>query len=157
MKTLMGGGMFHYLQSIQAYISPPIAAVFLLGLFIKRINARGAIVSLWVGFVLGVSRLVTEFMAKEGVIQVTDGSLLQLMLGINFLHYALFLFIICGLILFLVSLTSPQQSDNQLELVTYKRVTAGQSQGTSADFWLTILLIVGVLILWVLFSPWGLA
>ena len=35
MESLMGGGIFHYLQSVQAYISPPIAAVFLLGLFFK--------------------------------------------------------------------------------------------------------------------------
>lgn len=30
--------LFLYLQSIQAYISPPIAAVFLLGIFIKRLK-----------------------------------------------------------------------------------------------------------------------
>ena len=39
MKSLMGGGIFHYLQSVQAYISPPIAAVFLFGLLYKWINA----------------------------------------------------------------------------------------------------------------------
>ena len=33
-----------YLQSVQAYISPPIAAVFLLGVFWKRLNGQGAIV-----------------------------------------------------------------------------------------------------------------
>jgi SSS family solute:Na+ symporter len=148
MRTLMGGGMFHYLQSIQAYISPPIAAVFLLGLFIKRINARGAIVSLWAGFALGVSRLV---------IQIEDGSFLQMMLGINFLHYALFLFLVCGVILILVSLTAPQQSEEQLKLVTYKRTPSVKGEGYSTDFWLTLLLIGCVIFLWVLFSPWGLA
>jgi solute:Na+ symporter, SSS family len=157
MRTLMGGGMFHYLQNIQAYISPLIAAVFLLGLFIKRINARGAIVSLWSGFVLGVSRLVTEYMAKEGMIQIEDGSFMQLFLGINFLHFALFLFLICGAILILASLTSPQQSEEQLKLVTYKHTPSVKGEAYSVDFWLTILLIGCVIFLWVLFSPWGLA
>jgi solute:Na+ symporter, SSS family len=157
MKTLMGGGMFHYLQSIQAYISPPIAAVFLLGLFIRRINARGAIVSLWAGFVLGVSRLVTEFLAKEGVIQIEEGSMLDAMLSINFLHYALFLFLFCALVLILVSLTAPQQSDAQLKLVTYQKHSKEKSVGYSTDLWLTLLLIAAVLGLWILFSPWGLA
>jgi solute:Na+ symporter, SSS family len=157
MKTLMGGGMFHYLQSIQAYISPPIAAVFLLGLFIRRINARGAIVSLWAGFVLGVSRLVTEFLAKEGVIQIEEGSMLDAMLSINFLHYALFLFLFCALVLILVSLTAPQQSDSQLKLVTYQKHSKEKSVGYSTDLWLTLLLIAAVLGLWMLFSPWGLA
>jgi len=35
-----------YLQSVQAYISPPIAAVFLLGVFWRRINGQGALASL---------------------------------------------------------------------------------------------------------------
>jgi SSS family solute:Na+ symporter len=76
MKSLMGGGIFHYLQSVQAYISPPIAAVFLFGLFYKWINAKGAIVSLWVGFAVGVFRLVAEFLSNEGTIQVNEGSFL---------------------------------------------------------------------------------
>lgn len=157
MKTLMGGGMFHYLQSIQAYISPPIAAVFLLGLFIKRINARGAIFALWSGFVLGVTRLITEFMAKEGVINVEEGSILHTLLSINFLHYALFLFLFCAVILILVSLTAPQQSDEQLKLVTYQKQRGEKSTGFKTDLWLTLLLIAAVLGLWILFSPWGLA
>ena len=93
MKSLMGGGIFHYLQSVQAYISPPIAAVFLFGLFYKWINAKGAIVSLWLGFIVGVFRLVTEFLSNEGTIVVPQDSLLGLFIGINFLHFALFLFL----------------------------------------------------------------
>ncbi len=152
----MGGGMFHYLQSIQAYISPPIASVYLLGLFIKRINARGAIVSLWSGFVLGVTRLVAEYMAKEGIIVLEKGSLLQRLLDINFLHYALFLFLFCSALLILVSLTAPQQTDEQLKSVTYQR-PVGERTGVNTDLWITILLIVAVLGLWALFSPLGLA
>jgi SSS family solute:Na+ symporter len=148
--------MFHYLQSIQAYISPPIAAVFLLGLFIRRINARGAIVALWLGFLLGVTRLVCEFMAKEGMLQVEEGSLLQTMLDINFLHYALFLFLFCSVVLILVSLTAPQQSDEQLALVTYRK-SEERSPNFKTDLWLTLLLVAGVLVLWVMFSPWWLA
>ncbi|MEO0874432.1 MAG: sodium/solute symporter, partial [Bacteroidota bacterium] len=76
MDALMGGGIFHYLQSIQAYISPPIAAVFLFGLFFKWINARGAIVALWTGFAIGVFRLVMEFMRNNKSIAVApDGAL----------------------------------------------------------------------------------
>ncbi|HEY8460650.1 MAG TPA: sodium:solute symporter, partial [Blastocatellia bacterium] len=49
-----------YLQSVQAYISPPIAAVFLLGVFWKRANGKGAIVSLLLGFALGALRFILE-------------------------------------------------------------------------------------------------
>lgn len=157
MKTLMGGGMFHYLQSIQAYISPPIAAVFLLGLFNRRINARGAIVALWSGFLLGITRLVAEFMAKEGMLEVTSGSLLQTLLSINFLHFALFLFLFCSVILVLVSLTAPQQSAEQLELVTYRKDAAPRSPNFTTDLLLTLFLVAAVLFLWLLFSPCWLA
>ena len=53
----ISGQLYVYLQSVQAYISPPIAAVFLLGVFWKRVNSAGAIASLATGFVLGAARL----------------------------------------------------------------------------------------------------
>src|SRR5688500_1231111 len=59
MRTI-SGQLYQYLQSVQAYISPPIAAVFLLGLFWRRVNAQGAMAALLLGFVLGMARLVAE-------------------------------------------------------------------------------------------------
>ena len=45
---------------MQAYIAPPIAAVFFLGVFVKRINAYGCMAGLISGFVLGMGRLIAE-------------------------------------------------------------------------------------------------
>ena len=42
-EKLAGGTMYSYLQNVQSYIAPPITAVFLLGIFSKRVNANGAI------------------------------------------------------------------------------------------------------------------
>ena len=157
MKSLMGGGIFHYLQSVQAYISPPIAAVFLFGLFYKWINAKGAIVSLWLGFIVGTFRLVAEFLSNEGTIVVAEDSLLGLFIGVNFLHFALFLFLFCGSILMLVSkLTLPQPIET-LEMVTFKSRNLRPKFTWSTDMTLTVVLIGLVLMLWTLFSPWGIA
>ena len=52
--------VYIYLQSVQAYISPPIAAVFLVGVFWPRANRSGAIASLVVGAVLGAARFLFE-------------------------------------------------------------------------------------------------
>ena len=153
MKSLMKGGIFHYLQSVQAYISPPIAAVFLFGLFYKWINAKGAIVALWIGFVLGIFRFVFEFLNNEGTIAVEDSSLLGMFLGINFLHFALFLFILCAAILMIVSKMGTPQPVAQLELVTFQKATRKSSFKFSKDTVLTIILIVLVLTLWAVFSP----
>ncbi len=157
MKALMGGGIFHYLQSVQAYISPPIAAVFLFGLFYKWINAKGAIVSLWVGFVVGVFRLVVEFLANEGTIEVAEDSLLGMFLGINFLHFALFLFLFCAFLLMAVSKMSKPQPEESLELVTFQKRSERPKFKWSSDVVLTIVLIVLVLAIWWLFSAWGIA
>ena len=56
----LSGELYTYLQSVQAYIAPPIAAVFFVGLFWPRINAVGAMAALVGGFVLGMGRLVAE-------------------------------------------------------------------------------------------------
>ncbi len=157
MKTLMGGGLFHYLQSVQAYISPPIAAVFLFGLFFKWINAKGAIIALWSGFALGMFRLFTEYMSKEGIIEIEPGSLLYIMLDINFLHYAIFLFIFSVLVLMLFSKLGVSKTYEQLKLVTFNDKELNSKFKWSNDAILTSILILCVLSLWIIFSPWGIA
>ncbi|MFW6089917.1 MAG: sodium:solute symporter [Gemmatimonadota bacterium] len=52
------GSLFKYLQSVLAYISPPIVAVFLLGLFWKRTTATGAFTALIVGLAVSVTLFV---------------------------------------------------------------------------------------------------
>ena len=156
MRALMGGGIFHYLQSVQAYISPPIAAVFLFGLMYKWINAKGAIVALWTGFALGIFRLVTEFLSKEGIIQVADNSLLGMLLSINFLHYAIILFVFSTAVLMVVSKTGTQQAAELLSQVTFQKSEKSKFRWTT-DVILTVVLIALVLILWTIFSSWGIA
>lgn len=157
MRALMGGGIFHYLQSVQAYISPPIAAVFLFGLFYKWINAKGAIVALWTGFVLGIFRLVTEFLSKEGILVVSEHSILGQLLAINFLHFALLLFVICAVILMVVSKTTVPQSEEMLRYVTFQKRDRSKPFKWTTDIVLTLILILLVLILWWIFSSWGIA
>ena len=154
MEALMGGGIFHYLQSVQAYISPPIAAVFLLGLFYKWINARGAIVALWTGFAIGLFRLVVEFMANKETIVVADDSLLGYFLSINFLHFALFLFLFCAAVLMVVSKLSEMKANEYLDQLTFQK--GGVTFKWTTDVKLTVVLIILVLILWAIFSPLGL-
>ncbi len=155
MDALMGGGIFLYLQSIQAYISPPIAAVFLLGLYFKWINSKAAIITLWTGFVVGISRLIAEFMRNEERIFVTEGSFLDHFLGINFLHFALFLFLFCSAILVIVSKLGQPQPEEDLQLVTFQKGDRVAFTDRRRDWILTFVLIGLVLILWICFSSWG--
>ncbi|MDX1684876.1 MAG: sodium:solute symporter [Saprospiraceae bacterium] len=156
MRTMMeGSGIYTYLQSIQAYISPPIAAVFLFGVFDKRITAKGALSALWGGFILGISRLVLEFLSKEEIISALSGPL-EFFVGTNFLHFALFLFIICTIILYAVSLWERSDFERYPEML-YNYVTLRQMPSTRSDFIMSLGLILLIIIVWVVFSPLGVA
>lgn len=57
MKAISGGGLYQYIQSVQSFLAPPIVAVFVMGLVWKRMNLRGAVWGLGLGFVLGMAKL----------------------------------------------------------------------------------------------------
>jgi SSS family solute:Na+ symporter len=57
--------LYIYLQSVQAYISPPIAVCFIFGILWTRVNGQGAISSLLAGFVLGATRFIFEVLDKS--------------------------------------------------------------------------------------------
>jgi solute:Na+ symporter, SSS family len=121
MMDLISGQIYQYLQSVQAYISPPIAAVFLLGIFWQRLNSAGAVASLATGFVLGIGRLLAE-LNKEAL----DG-FLYWYADINFLHFAVFLFIICASVLIVVSFATPAPRPEQLEGLTFATTSRGET------------------------------
>jgi SSS family solute:Na+ symporter len=157
MKALMGGGIFYYLQSIQAYVSPPIAAVFLLGLMYQWVNAKAAIITLWSGFALGMLRLVLEYVAGADIMQFSQGSLFNLLLEINFLHYAILLFVISVTILVTVSKLTPPPNLNQIQGLCLQTSEKRKIVWSSMDVRLSMGLIGLVLILWFVFSKWGIA
>ena len=57
MKAISGGGLYQYIQSVQSFLAPPIVAVFVMGLVWKRMNLRGAVWGLGLGFMLGMAKL----------------------------------------------------------------------------------------------------
>lgn len=150
MRTLTeGGGIYKYLQSVQAYISPPIAAAFLLGIFYKRINGQGALAALWTGFVLGIGRLVLEFLAQQQSIVIDSNTLIGSLVSMNFLHYAIFLFVISIAIMVLVSLRYPSPNLDSMEGDPQSAVL--KSGYTKTDLLWTVLLIMAVIALWLYF------
>ncbi|KAI1233610.1 Sodium/myo-inositol cotransporter 2, partial [Lamprotornis superbus] len=60
-----GGQLFIYIQSISSYLQPPVAMVFILGCFWRRANEKGAFWGLLLGLLLGVVRLVLDFIYPE--------------------------------------------------------------------------------------------
>ncbi|CAN5715523.1 sodium:solute symporter [soil metagenome] len=151
LMQLISGQLYQYLQSVQAYISPPIASVFLVGVFWQRVNARGAMAALLTGFVLGMGRLVAEL--NKGRL---DGWLFAYA-DLNFLHFAIVLFVICTIILVLVSFTAPPPPAEQVAGLTYDTpaqptVSVHGTGWRRTDSVLTLLVLAGVGMLWWYFS-----
>ena len=113
MMKLVSGQLYQYLQSVQAYISPPVAAVFLLGIAWRGASSAGAIAALATGFVLGGLRLAAE-LSKESLSGVARGYA-----EVNFLHFAVLLFAVCALVLVVVSRLTRAPGDAALEGLTF--------------------------------------
>ncbi|MEZ5274798.1 MAG: sodium:solute symporter [Opitutaceae bacterium] len=132
MPMVSQGGLYQYLQSVQGYLAPPITAVFLLGLFFKRINARGALTGLLVGFVLGMIKLVVQALVGGGAIA---GPAFFVWLGeFNFLYASGLLFAVSVIIIVVASLTAPQQSDEEISGLTYTAITPEQRAENRASW-----------------------
>lgn len=67
----LGKVLYEYLQGVQGLLAPAIAAVFLLGVFWKRINAKGAFWGMLTGFALGMFRLFLN--VKYGLVGKVGG------------------------------------------------------------------------------------
>ncbi len=149
--------LYIYLQSVQAYISPPIAAVFLLGVIWTGANGKGAIASLITGLLLGTLRLVLELIHKQNPISWTP---LRWFAEVNFLHFAVLLFIVCTLVLLVVSRLTGSPSREKIRGVTFRHareVQPPEAYAREHPRWrkwnvaLSILLALTMIVLWGIF------
>jgi SSS family solute:Na+ symporter len=149
--------LYIYLQSVQAYIAPPIAACFLLGLFFRRLNGTGAMTSLTTGFVLGALRLVLELANGLSKTGLTDGTVWAWIAEINFLHFAVLLFVVCTVVLVTVSALTPAPTAAQLAGVTWgggppAPLVEGEARDRRRDIALSLTLAALVGVLWIVFA-----
>jgi len=141
---LIEGGLFQKLQSIQAYISPPVAALFLIGVFSRKVNERGAKLALIVGLVIGVLRLVLEL--NKG--QLSGAPLY--FAEINFLHFAFILFLICSAVLWFGSLSAKVEAKNLDDITMSPGILKLNGQGT--NMLISALVITCIFIIWIVFA-----
>jgi SSS family solute:Na+ symporter len=120
-------GLYDYLQGVQGYLAPPIFAVFFLGVFMKRLNAKGCLSALIVGFALGAFRLMVDTpvsLKLEGYAGgYQEGTLLWIVNNIYFQYYSLLIFIVSCAVLIGVSYATEPPDERQLTGLTYATVT----------------------------------
>ena len=102
-----------YLQNSMALLSSPIAALFVLGFFFKKINSRGAIWGLMIGGVLSLFKIVLDVLVN---LFSLSNTFLQWIININFLYYAILIFIISIITMTFVSNIRPINVTQELKL-----------------------------------------
>lgn len=152
----ISGVLYQYLQSVQSYLAPPIAAVFLLGVFFKRINAKGALSALVSGFVIGILRIFLE------LIKDSLSGFLYTFASINFLYFSIFLFLFSVGLMVIVSLLTEKPSEKQLNGLTFS-TTVLEDRIESRKSWnkwdviLSIIVVLIIISIFIYFSPLGVA
>ncbi|XP_041727882.2 sodium/myo-inositol cotransporter-like [Coregonus clupeaformis] len=115
---MQGGQMFYYIQEVSDYLTPPIAALFLLGVLWRRCNETGAFWGGIVGFALGATRLVLAFVYREPHCDEPDERP-SFVKDVHFMYVAAGLFWISGLVTVVVSLCTPPPSIEQVRTTTF--------------------------------------
>ncbi|BHF64566.1 hypothetical protein SprV_0200757100 [Sparganum proliferum] len=99
--------LFDYIQSVTAYLAPPICAVYVLAIFWRRTNEIGCFVALLVGLIIGIVRFGWELGHPKTPCGRVATNPPHALIQVHFLHFSILLFGISSLIIICVSLITP--------------------------------------------------
>jgi SSS family solute:Na+ symporter len=107
-------GLFMYVQNLYSFFAPPFAAVFLLGILFKRINAKGATAAIFSGFAFAILLKLYLFLAPE----LFGRYVFAVMNSFNNQAFFTWLFcvIVCSTISLMTAPPTAQQVTDQLSL-----------------------------------------
>lgn len=157
---LMGrisSSLYDYLQSVQSYLAPPIAAVFLLGVFFPRLNAKGAYTAMVAGFVVGMIKLTLQLLQDD-----LPAGILYDFAHINFLYFCIYLFLFSVVVMVVVSFATPPPAKEQIEGLTFATTVdsdkaASRASWNAWDVALSLIVVAIIIGIFMYFSSWGIA
>lgn len=114
---MQGGQTYLYIQEVAGYLTPPIAALFLLGVFWKRCNEKGAFWGGMTGFILGTLRLILAFIFRQPRCDQPDDRP-SFIVSVHYMYFAAGLFWISGLVAVVVSLCTSPPDEEQVRTTT---------------------------------------
>jgi SSS family solute:Na+ symporter len=122
-----GKGLYEYLQGVQGYLAPPIFVVFFFGIFMKRLNAKGCLSALIVGFLMGLFRLIvdTPVALKLAGFEhgYPEGSFLWIVNNTYFQYYSLLIFLVSVVAMIGVSYMTEKPSEDRLRDLTFSTMS----------------------------------
>ncbi|XP_059533052.1 sodium/glucose cotransporter 1-like [Myotis daubentonii] len=105
--------LIDYMHAVKSYLVPPIAAIFLLAIFCKRVTEQGAFWGLIGGLLIGFIRMVSEFAYGRQTCS-GDNKCPPIICGVHYLHFAIILFAISLLAILGISLLTDPIPDKHL-------------------------------------------
>ncbi len=124
-------GLYNYLQSVQGYLAPPIFVVFFLGVFMKRMNAQGALWAMIIGFALGLFRMMVDTPVTLGVEKAyREGSFLWIVNNIYFQYFSVLITIVSAVVMVGVSWATREPDYVRIESLTFATQTEEDRKST---------------------------
>jgi SSS family solute:Na+ symporter len=138
-------GLYNYLQTVQGYLAPPIFVVFFFGVFWKRLNAKGCLWALIVGFALGLSRMLVDTPVALGLFGYADaaktvangyaeGSFLWIVNNIYFQYFSVFITIVSIVVMIMVSYMTREPKYEKIKSLTFSTATE-EDRGRTRASW----------------------
>ena len=141
--------LWTYLQQILGFISPPIVAAFVIGLFYKRSNATGGFWSLVLSYTLVIAWIIYCFSVFGGI--GTEQT------GVHFLYVVPALFAIACILNIVISQFAPAPSDEKLEgMIWTKKIYQEETQELVGTPWyqnyrilsVLLLIVTAIIVIW---------
>ena len=134
-------GLYNYLQSVQGYLAPPIFVVFFFGVFWKRLNAKGCLWAMIVGFTLGIFRMLVDTPVSLGLFGYSDaaktiangythGSFLWVINNIYFQYFSVLITIVSIIVMIAVSYMTQAPEYDKIQSLTFSTATDEDRRST---------------------------
>jgi len=128
-------GLYGYLQSVQGYLAPPIFVVFFLGVFWKRLNAKGCFWAMVIGFIVGIFRMAVDTPITLGLFKsYPEGSFLWIVNNINFQYFSILITLISAVVMVGVSYAGAIPDYDRIKGLTFSTASEVDRKRTR-DSW----------------------
>jgi SSS family solute:Na+ symporter len=135
-----------------------IFVVFFLGVSIKRLNAKGCLSALIIGFLLGLIRLGIDTPVKLlKDFEYSQGSFLWIMNNIFFQYYSIFILIVCVAVMLVVSYLTEAPSYEKISGLTFGTTTSedrekSRSSWSKVDVVFSVILLIIIIAIYMYFT-----
>jgi SSS family solute:Na+ symporter len=150
-------GLYNYLQAVQGYLAPPIFVVFFFGVFFKRLNAKGCLWAIVVGFLIGFFRMLVDTPVTLGLsgfeFGYPQGSFLWVINNIYFQYFSVFITLVSAIVMVTVSYMTEEPDYSRIQGLTYGTASEEDRRRTRQS-WSSREVVASVTVLLVILSAY---